>query len=78
MSGRPMKFPYTIAAKITRFPFHHYFVKSETGWVFRYWAISILICAPLWYKFQQLSHNPENVKKWDEIHKHQFSGEMHH
>lgn len=55
MSGRPMKFPYTIAAKITRFPFHHYFVKSETGWVFRYWAISILICAPLWYKFQQLS-----------------------
>lgn len=55
MSGRPMKFPYTIAAKITRFPFHHYFIKSETGWVFRYWAISILICAPLWYKFQQLS-----------------------
>lgn len=25
-----------------------------------------------------LGHNPENVKKWDEIHRHQFSGEMRH
>lgn len=25
-----------------------------------------------------LGYNPENVKKWDEIHKHQFSGEMRH
>ncbi|CAK9813540.1 hypothetical protein ANTQUA_LOCUS7667 [Anthophora quadrimaculata] len=78
MSGIPMKFPYTLAAKIRRFPFDHFFFKAKRGWVIRYWTISSILLFPLWYKIQKLSYAPDNVKKWNEIHRKQFSGEMRH
>ncbi|XP_076751554.1 reduction of Rh1 [Xylocopa sonorina] len=78
MSGIPMKYPYTLSAKITRFPFEHFYFKAKRGWLLRYWTVSAILCLPLWYKIQQLSYNPENVKKWEEIRRKQFSGEMHH
>ncbi|CAL7949616.1 unnamed protein product [Xylocopa violacea] len=76
MSGRPMKYPYTLSAKITRFPFYHYFFVTKNGWLLRYWLVASILCLPLWYKIQQLSYSPGNVKKWAEIRKRQFSGEM--
>ncbi|XP_043582213.1 uncharacterized protein LOC122567588 isoform X1 [Bombus pyrosoma] len=78
MSGTQMKYPYSLAAKIRRFPFHHYMFVAKNGWVLRYWTISTILCLPLFYKFHKMSHAPENVKKWEELHKEQFSGKMHH
>ncbi|OAD56920.1 hypothetical protein WN48_02445 [Eufriesea mexicana] len=77
MSDRHMKFPYTFAAKLARFPFHYYWT-SKRGWVLRYWALSTVLCTPVFYYIQKLSYHPDNVKKWEEIHKKQFSGEMRH
>ncbi|KOC64721.1 hypothetical protein WH47_00224 [Habropoda laboriosa] len=78
MSGRPMKYPYTLSAKMARFPFDHFYFKAKRGWVIRYWTLSSILLLPLWYKITKLTYNPENVKKWDEIHAKQFSGEMRH
>ncbi|KOX70379.1 hypothetical protein WN51_04782, partial [Melipona quadrifasciata] len=78
MAGEQMKYPYSLAAKIRRFPFHYYFFVSKHGWVLRYWAISTLICVPMFYKFQKASHSPANVAHWEKVHQKQFSGEMHH
>lgn len=50
--GRPMKYPYTFSAKIAQFPFKHYF---KHNWVVRYYCLSIVLCAPLFYKIQQAS-----------------------
>lgn len=49
--GRPMKFPYTLSAKIAQFPFKHYF---NNQWIWRYGAISCLICLPIFYKISKL------------------------
>lgn len=78
MSGTPMKYPYTLSAKIARFPYEHFYFKAKRGWVIRYWTLSAIICLPLWYSLQKLSYSPENVKKWEEIDRKQFSGEMQH
>ncbi|XP_053985989.1 uncharacterized protein LOC128880203 isoform X1 [Hylaeus volcanicus] len=75
--GRPMKYPYTLTAKIAQFPFKMYFT-SPKSWVFKWWLISIIATAPLFYKIQRLSYAPENVKVWDEIHKKEFSSMGHH
>lgn len=55
MSGTPMKYPYSLAAKIRRFPFHHYMFVTKNGWVLKYWAISTILCLPLFYKFHKMS-----------------------
>ncbi|XP_076638039.1 reduction of Rh1 isoform X1 [Colletes latitarsis] len=75
--GRPMKFPYTLSAKIAQFPYKYYFT-HKSSWVFKFWLISVVLTAPLFYKIQKLSYSPENVKKWDEIHRKEFLGEVGH
>ncbi|KZC06180.1 hypothetical protein WN55_10089 [Dufourea novaeangliae] len=72
-----MKYPYTLSAKLAQFPYAYYF-HNKSSWVFKYWAISFFVCLPVFYKIQKLSNHPDNVKKWDEIHKKEFSGEVHH
>ena len=49
--GRPMKFPYTFAAKVAQFPYKMYFTQQ---WIWKYYAISLVISAPLFYKIQKL------------------------
>lgn len=49
--SRRMKYPYTTAAQIAQFPYRHYLKHS---WLLRYWMISIVICAPLFWKIQKL------------------------
>ncbi|TRY63942.1 hypothetical protein TCAL_10955 [Tigriopus californicus] len=44
MSGRTMKFPYTIGAQVTQFPFAYYFNKS---WVFKSWVIGSVLTFPI-------------------------------
>ncbi|CAD1469525.1 unnamed protein product, partial [Heterotrigona itama] len=53
MAGEQMKYPYSLAAKFRRFPFHHYFFVSKHGWLLRYWTLGILICLPIYYKIQK-------------------------
>lgn len=70
-----MVYPYTYAAKLAQFPYKHYW---NNVWVFKYYCIAFVVCMPLFYKIQKMSFAPENVKKWQEIRRKQFSGEMHH
>lgn len=77
MSGRPMKYPYTLSAKIAQFPFMRYY-NHPRGWILKYWVAATVICMPFFYYVQKLSYSPENVKKWDEINRKQFSAEMRH
>lgn len=49
--GRPMKYPYTMSAKIAQFPYRHYF---SNQWIWKYWAISCVVCFPIFYKIHGL------------------------
>lgn len=71
---RPMKFPYTTAAQIMQFPFKHYWEKS---WLFKYWLISTVICAPVFWKLQKMANTEENRKLWYEKRKKEFEGHHH-
>ncbi|XP_076283464.1 reduction of Rh1 [Lasioglossum baleicum] len=77
INSRRMKYPYTLSAKIAQFPAKYYF-NNPNSWVFKYWVFGTLICLPIFYQIQKLSFSPENVKKWDEVHRKEFSGEAHH
>ncbi|XP_012285448.1 uncharacterized protein LOC105702446 [Orussus abietinus] len=70
-AGRPMKYPYTYAAKIAQFPYRYHFNNS---WLFKYHLIACLVCFPIFLKIQNMSYSPENVAKWDEIRRKEFEG----
>ncbi|XP_058790017.1 uncharacterized protein LOC131663564 [Phymastichus coffea] len=70
--SRPMKYPYTLSAKIAQFPFKYYY---DNSWVFKYSAFAFILCIPIFYKIQKMSYSPENVKKWQETRRKEFSGE---
>lgn len=74
-TNRKMKYPYTWTAKIAQFPYKHYY---ENSWAFRYWLYGVVVCAPMFYMLQKMSYSKENVEKWAEIRRKQFSGETHH
>ncbi|XP_046687511.1 uncharacterized protein LOC124373152 [Homalodisca vitripennis] len=73
--GRPMKYPYTISAKVAQFPFKFYY---NNHWIFKYWFFGILASAPLFYKIGKLSYSPDNVAKWEKIRHDNFSGHHEH
>ncbi|KYM97132.1 PREDICTED: uncharacterized protein LOC108778780 [Cyphomyrmex costatus] len=68
---RPMKYPYTLTAKIAQFPFKYY---MQHSWLFKYLLISTFVTIPIFYKIQKLSYSPANVEKWDKIHREMFYG----
>ncbi|XP_072750018.1 uncharacterized protein Roh [Anoplolepis gracilipes] len=72
---RPMKYPYTISAKLAQFPFRYY---MQHSWLFKYTVLAIGISLPIFYKIQKLSYSEENVKKWDKTHREMFEGTGHH
>ncbi|XP_031833628.1 reduction of Rh1 [Nomia melanderi] len=75
---RRMIYPYTLSAKIAQFPYKLYLTHKNT-WLFRFFPLGILMTLPIFYKIQKLSYSPENVKKWEEVRREQFSGKvMHH
>lgn len=49
--GRPMKFPYTLSAKIAQFPMKYYI---QNQWVWRYWMVGIAVSLPVFYKIHKL------------------------
>ncbi|KAK7874527.1 hypothetical protein R5R35_013106 [Gryllus longicercus] len=64
MADRRMVYPYTLSAKIAQFPLKWHL---NNQWVWRYWFISIALCAPVFYSISRLSNSPENKAKWAEI-----------
>merc|ERR1711915_175725 len=62
MSGRMMKYPYTLSAKIAQFPYGYY-IKNQ--WVFRYYAIALVVCAPVFSWIQKQTNSPANVELWE-------------
>lgn len=74
---RRMKFPYTFTARLVQFPYKYYY-NQKNAWVFRYGLYAAILTLPVFYKIEKLSFNEENVKKWNEIHRREFSGEMIH
>ncbi|KAF0290961.1 hypothetical protein FJT64_010873 [Amphibalanus amphitrite] len=66
MSGRPMKYPYTLSAKIAQFPWGLYW---KNAWVFRYGAFASAITFPIFVMIQNAVYSPSNVQKWTEIRK---------
>ncbi|KAG4068634.1 hypothetical protein HA402_002325 [Bradysia odoriphaga] len=61
--GRPMKFPYTFSAKIAQFPYKFYF---QNQWIWKFYAVGVLVSIPVFYKISQLANSPGNVAKWAE------------
>jgi hypothetical protein len=51
MSGRPMKYPYTFAAKIAQFPWKFHI---NNNWMFRYYLIAVGITMPLFIKIGKM------------------------
>lgn len=49
--GRPMKFPYTLSAKIAQFPYKFYF---KNNWVFRYYIFALAVSLPVFMKISNL------------------------
>ncbi|XP_050499050.1 uncharacterized protein LOC126879818 isoform X2 [Diabrotica virgifera virgifera] len=72
--ARPMKFPYTFSAKIAQFPIKHY-LKNQ--WIWKYYAISLVICLPVFNSISKLANSPGNVAKWAEIRRRE-AAEHHH
>merc|ERR1712168_1145441 len=62
MSGRAMKYPYTLGAKIAQFPFGYY-VKNQ--WVFKYYLFGIAASIPIFKAFQDAAMSPANVEAWN-------------
>ncbi|KAJ8976304.1 hypothetical protein NQ317_010258 [Molorchus minor] len=62
--SRPMKYPYTFTAKMVQFPWKYYFTNQ---WIWKYYAISFVLCLPVFNSIRKLANSPENVAKWAEI-----------
>merc|ERR1719339_486090 len=63
MSGRAMKYPYTLGSKIAQFPYGYY-IKNQ--WVFKYYLIGVGLSIPIFKAFQDAANSPGNVAKWAE------------
>lgn len=50
-NSRRMKFPYTFTAKLVQFPLKYYL---QNQWIWRYYAIAVVFCAPVFYKLGKL------------------------
>merc|ERR1712212_159689 len=62
MSGRMMKYPYTVSAKLAQFPFTYY-LKNQ--WIFKYYFIGVGLSIPVFHWFQKQACSPGNVAKWE-------------
>ncbi|CAG9862629.1 unnamed protein product [Phyllotreta striolata] len=73
---RPMKYPYTLTAKVAQFPLLHYI---KHNWVWRYYIGGLILSAPVFWYITKITNSPENVARWAEIkrrekeeHEHKF------
>lgn len=66
--GKRMIFPYTIAGKISQFPYRYTW---NEAWHVRYMSYAfLLVVAPLYWKISKKLTSPENKAYWREKRKH--------
>jgi len=73
--GRVMKFPYTFSAQVAQFPLKFY---MNNNWMWKYYAIALGVCIPIFYKIGKASNTPENKRVWDENRRKAFTPGAHH
>lgn len=79
--SRPMKYPYTLSAKIAQFPLKFH---MQNSWIWRYYPLGVLFSLPFFAFISKLGkhlllvnvqdlvssfvvNSPENKKKWEKI-----------
>ncbi|CAH2086680.1 unnamed protein product [Euphydryas editha] len=62
-SGRHMKFPYTMSAKIAQFPYFYY-MKNNNIWM--YYPLGCLVAFYVFIKIHGVVNSEANVKSWAE------------
>ncbi|XP_063921913.1 uncharacterized protein LOC135136512 [Zophobas morio] len=60
---RPMKYPYTMGAKVIQFPYKFYY---QNNWIWRYYPYGILGSVPVFWYLSSLANSPSNVATWAE------------
>jgi len=63
MSGRQMKYPYTLSAKIALFPYRHHF---QNHWVYKYYTFGLIASFPIFMWLNGQINSPGNIKKFEE------------
>ncbi|CAB3241982.1 unnamed protein product [Arctia plantaginis] len=62
-SGRHMKFPYTLSAKIAQFPVFFY---MKNNWIWMYWPVGASVSLYVFAKIHALANSEANVKSWQQ------------
>ncbi|XP_025104291.1 uncharacterized protein LOC112570193 [Pomacea canaliculata] len=62
--GQPMKYPYTISAKLAQFPYRWHW---KHGRFIRFLAFTLVGVSPLIITIHKAVHSPENERHWEEI-----------
>lgn len=66
--GKPMPYPVTISAKISQFPYRHYW---HEAWIIRYFTYALMFGVfPLYWQIDKKLTSPENKALWREKRKH--------
>ncbi|CAK1582102.1 unnamed protein product [Parnassius mnemosyne] len=73
-SGRHMKFPYTISAKIAQFPIFYY-MKHNNIWM--YYPLGIAVGFYFIAKIHAMSNSEENKRNWAETQRKAAEKEKH-
>ncbi|CAH0720666.1 unnamed protein product, partial [Brenthis ino] len=63
-SGRHMKFPYTMSAKIAQFPYFYY-LKHNNIWM--YYPLGFLVSLYFFTKIHAMANSESNIRSWAEI-----------
>ncbi|XP_047988131.1 uncharacterized protein LOC125227819 [Leguminivora glycinivorella] len=74
-SGRHMKFPYTLSAKIAQFPMFHY-MKYNNIWM--YYPLGWVVGFYLFSKIHNVVNSDANVRSWAESQRKIAEKEAHH
>ncbi|KAH9644078.1 hypothetical protein HF086_009791 [Spodoptera exigua] len=73
-SGRHMKFPYTLSAKIAQYPLFFY---MKNNWIWMYWPVGCLGSFYVFYKIHRLVNSEANVRSWAEVQRKNAEKEHH-
>ncbi|XP_052827423.1 uncharacterized protein LOC106874881 isoform X1 [Octopus bimaculoides] len=59
-----MRYPYTMSAKMMRFPWKYHWANAR---FLRYLTYAIIIASPLYIKIHKFANQPANWAKWNGI-----------
>ncbi|XP_064603866.1 uncharacterized protein LOC135469217 [Liolophura sinensis] len=65
-TGVPMRYPYSLSAKLARFPYKWFWNNSR---FVRFLGLSLVLTFPIFYKIHRGVNSPANKQQWAEIRK---------